>query len=91
VQLLDYCESPISCPLQKFARRVNIANTYKEDWGVFLPFLNTVGTEYMSDEESDRDVAGVPYLAVRAPKFRPSLAKALFNALDSLADKLDEC
>jgi len=46
--------------------------------------------EYMSDEETDRDVAGVPYLAVRAPVFRTSLATDLFNALDELADKYDE-
>ena len=44
----------------------------------------------MSDEESDRDIAGVPYLAVRAPKFRPSLVKNLFDALDKLASKVDE-
>lgn len=44
----------------------------------------------MSDEESERDVAGVPYLAIRAPNFRAHLAKEIFNALDELANKLDE-
>lgn len=71
-------------------RRISIANTCKADWGVFLPFLNTVGTGYMSDEETDRDIDGAPYLTVRVPKFRTTLATELFNALDELADKYDE-
>ena len=43
----------------------------------------------MSDEESERDVAGAPYLAVRAPEFRPNFAKQVFDALDILASRLD--
>lgn len=46
--------------------------------------------DYMSDEESDMDMAGVHYLVVRTPKFRPHIVKTLFDCLDELAQKLAE-
>lgn len=46
--------------------------------------------DYMSDEESDQDTAGVHYLTVRTPTFRPSIIKKLFDCLDELAQKLAE-
>jgi hypothetical protein len=87
---LDYYEAPVLYPLQKFAQRVATANDFKGDWGDFLPFLMRVGKDYMSDEESERDVEGVHYFAVRAPKFRPSIIKKLFDCLDELAEKVAE-